>query len=568
MNIRTTALLFSVLLLHTAHCSAPSQFHYSSEWDESVLQCLGKLGGEVPDCGDYVLDKLSKPQLQAVAYGDNKALKAVIRRFCLSYETNGQICFQNYLKWITPCLNETQLHREKNFIRMVHASWRTLCSTEGWHSIKHFSKSTVQCVQHRSYGLLHCLQILQLKNFSEVQDYLTNLLLDGECSTYDEGTTCILKELQQCSDQSAALIMQREFEELLNISPCRYHQQHNSSTEHLPDQNIFTRDIHQYNGTAVAEISSNNHHVNEMVQENEAVEYADLVPDELIQKCLDNGDNEAYQRAQLSRQKLTQCGSALLHTDKLLQEVRAAILSNGQGMGPIVKRFCKEYQTSGRYCLNQYLSNLTPCLNETQKQIEELVVKMVETSWEYSCQKDAFLATLFMKNSTLSCVEMQSPGLIECIVPYLDRLRSAGDPTRAVAKVLVNKECSLYASVTQCIVSSLQQCPDQVAAEIVSGSFNETLRISPCAGYKPPTIVKLVKEDPSQLIPGFLQFEAKLQKLEETINREQAQQEATRNAMLAALEQQTKLLKQMSTSLEVVVSLVKQGKGRKLGHTV
>ncbi|GLH15730.1 27 kDa hemolymph protein [Gryllus bimaculatus] len=284
----------------------------------------------------------------------------------------------------------------------------------------------------------------------------------------------------------------------------------------------------------------------------------ELIDDQVIIKCVNNGDDEVYQKAKYARQKLTTCGTSLLHTDKVLPEVRAAVIGGGKGMGPIIKKVCKSYQTSGHLCLSRYLNDLKPCLNESQTRLEELVVKMSETSWEYACQKEGLRAQMFFKNSTISCFEETSPGILHCVAPYLPLLRAAGDPTRAVAQILVNKECSVFLTVANCIVNEMNKCDDKTAANLVAGSFNETLRISPCEEFvgsisgehkKPTSLQTLVDAQSLQMV-----LINKLDELVKNINeeREESRQHEihTQQTLNSLIENQSNLLQKLYLLLE------------------
>lgn len=198
------------------------------------------------------------------------------------------------------------------------------------------------------------------------------------------------------------------------------------------------------------------------------------------------GSDAAYEQAEQSGQKLSECLKDLIDFSDLQSEIKEAKPTGD--LDTVFNKYCRRRSTAIE-CINTFSNDVDVCLENDEKESKRILVNIVHGLLNFVCHKDGDQIALFIAEEGPECFEEQKQPLIDCFNStmrgYLDEptpQASEGIPKLVMGK----KQCDDMDNLRDCFVRVLEDCKESTPANLVESLFKFVRRETPCANFTTP----------------------------------------------------------------------------------
>lgn len=198
------------------------------------------------------------------------------------------------------------------------------------------------------------------------------------------------------------------------------------------------------------------------------------------------GSDAAYEQAEQSGQKLSECLKDLIDFSDLQSEIKEAKPTGD--LDTVFNKYCRRRSTAIE-CINTFSNDVDVCLETDEKESKRILVNIVHGLLNFVCHKDGDQIALFIAEEGPECFEEQKQPLIDCfnstLRGYLDEptpQASEGIPKLVMGK----KQCDDMDNLRDCFVRVLEDCKESTPANLVESLFKFVRRETPCANFTTP----------------------------------------------------------------------------------
>lgn len=198
------------------------------------------------------------------------------------------------------------------------------------------------------------------------------------------------------------------------------------------------------------------------------------------------GSDAAYEQAEQSGQKLSECLQGLIDFSDLQSEIKEAKPTGD--LDTVFNKYCRKRSTAIE-CINTFSNDVDVCLENDEKESKRILVNIVHGLLNFVCHKDGDQIALFIAEEGPECFEEQKQPLIDCFNStmrgYLDEpspQASEGIPKLVMGK----KQCDDMDNLRDCFVRVLEDCKESTPANLVESLFKFVRRETPCANFTTP----------------------------------------------------------------------------------
>lgn len=198
------------------------------------------------------------------------------------------------------------------------------------------------------------------------------------------------------------------------------------------------------------------------------------------------GSDAAYEQAEQSGQKLSECLQGLIDFSELQSEIKEAKPTGD--LDTVFNKYCRKRSTAIE-CINTFSNDVDVCLENDEKESKRILVNIVHGLLNFVCHKDGDQIALFIAEEGPECFEEQKQPLIDCFNKtmrgYLDEpspQASEGIPKLVMGK----KQCDDMDNLRDCFVRVLEDCKESTPANLVESLFKFVRRETPCANFTTP----------------------------------------------------------------------------------
>lgn len=198
------------------------------------------------------------------------------------------------------------------------------------------------------------------------------------------------------------------------------------------------------------------------------------------------GSDAAYEQAEQSGQKLSECLQGLIDFSDLKSEIKEAKPTGD--LDTVFNKYCRRRSTAIE-CIDTFSNDVDVCLEDDEKESKRILVNIVHGLLNFVCHKDGDQIALFIAEEGPECFEEQKQPLIDCFNStmrgYLDEptpQASEGIPKLVMGK----KQCDDMDNLRDCFVQVLEDCKESTPANLVESLFKFVRRETPCANFTTP----------------------------------------------------------------------------------
>lgn len=198
------------------------------------------------------------------------------------------------------------------------------------------------------------------------------------------------------------------------------------------------------------------------------------------------GSDAAYEQAEQSGQKLSECLQGLLDFSELQSEIKEAKPTGD--LDTVFNKYCRKRSTAIE-CINTFSNDVDVCLENDEKESKRILVNIVHGLLNFVCHKDGDQIALFIAEEGPECFEEQKQPLIDCFNStmrgYLDE--PTPEASQGIPKLVMGKkQCDDMDNLRDCFVRVLEDCKESTPANLVESLFKFVRRETPCANFTTP----------------------------------------------------------------------------------
>lgn len=204
-----------------------------------------------------------------------------------------------------------------------------------------------------------------------------------------------------------------------------------------------------------------------------------LVKDKCLKVAGADEGQKAYTEIESSTLTLIECVNNIVNFTAIQEEINVAS-PNGE-LDSVFNKYCNKKEDAFK-CVETFNSKLTPCLDEDERQNQEVFMRIIRSLLNFVCHKGGDQIALFIAEKGPECLEAHKEDIQNCINnTFSGYLPEEGiENVKTLPKfVLGSKQCNDMERLETCIVKKLETCDEITPANIVESMFrfikNETI---------------------------------------------------------------------------------------------
>ncbi|XP_075154735.1 27 kDa hemolymph protein [Haematobia irritans] len=204
-----------------------------------------------------------------------------------------------------------------------------------------------------------------------------------------------------------------------------------------------------------------------------------LIKDKCINQAGEKKGTEAYLKVEESTITLAECLNGIINFTAIQQEI--AVASPNGDLDSVFNKYCAK-KPEAVACVEKFSDNLTPCLDEEERESQIVAMRIVKSLLNFVCHKDGDQIALFIAEKGPECLEANKDGIQNCInSTFSGYLPAEGiDNIKTLPKLVIGmQQCDDIEQLESCIVKKLETCNDTTPANIAESMFrfikNETI---------------------------------------------------------------------------------------------
>ncbi|XP_066993639.1 27 kDa hemolymph protein [Anabrus simplex] len=197
------------------------------------------------------------------------------------------------------------------------------------------------------------------------------------------------------------------------------------------------------------------------------------------EKCLKNGGEGAFERAQNARDEMQACAQSLVNVTELQAEMDVAKPTGD--LDTVFRKYCKKSPVLSD-CIRNFTSALEPCMEEKEKKSKDIVQNIIDAMLGFICFKEGDRIALFIAEGGPECLQSKEQEIKSCLNSTVGKLvpTEMNSLSSLPMLVLEDKECNSIHDLQRCVVTSLEKCSEPTPANIVESLFKFVIKMTPC----------------------------------------------------------------------------------------
>lgn len=377
-------------------------------------------------------------------------------------------CFDDYYGELQPCLNYFQRVAVKMIRHLIETSINYICANGGIKLINFVTEDGIECILNTQEKLKECGATIigdDIINTITVEEgmipkvnFSSRMFNGNECRLLYNTSHCMINVLQQECSNTSYQFASNLFISLFKQTPC-------------------------WGVLGMLEVQWE-HYL-----------FALLLPKRIPTKDrICNDSRSAFDVAQTSLQKGSQCWSDIIDNDFLLSDLQRAFET--RTLYSFLKKYCPKLHGIGS-CVGDYLDSFQQCVDNEESVILNSTKRIVEGVANFVCHRDGERILLFLKENGFECLEEQKENIKECVKSTgITALFDNGNvdieftnpdfrPLNIINQIWVPQdyspqECRILVSLEVCVYKMMRQCKDRSPANLISSLVRSVARKSPC----------------------------------------------------------------------------------------
>ncbi|XP_076653291.1 27 kDa hemolymph protein-like [Halictus rubicundus] len=174
---------------------------------------------------------LKQLETEMEKYKPTGDLDVVFRRYC-SKTPKLKKCMSNFTDATEPCFEPSERETKKILLNVTDSLLNFVCFKEGDRIALFISANGPECLESKQHEIENCINATYSKYIPSMDanngsliglDLIEHLFVLGnkECGDVSTVQSCIVKELEKCSDPTPANIVDSIFNFILRATPCK-----------------------------------------------------------------------------------------------------------------------------------------------------------------------------------------------------------------------------------------------------------------------------------------------------------------------------------------------------------
>ncbi|KAF6209617.1 hypothetical protein GE061_015365 [Apolygus lucorum] len=203
--------------------------------------------------------------------------------------------------------------------------------------------------------------------------------------------------------------------------------------------------------------------------------------DGIREKCLKNGNYEAYEKVLEARNEFPSCVKGRFDYEEMQKEIDEAKPTGD--LDKVFRKYCrKSLELKG--CVETVLNALEPCLDEEERAHKSNALNIMDSMINFICVKEVDRIALSIAKGGPECLKSNQEPIQSCLNETLSGYVKDKNLTKQVPKLLLDeKQCRDLTKIQTCIVNHLEKCKEPTPANIVGGMFDIVKKNTPCKKF-------------------------------------------------------------------------------------
>lgn len=204
-----------------------------------------------------------------------------------------------------------------------------------------------------------------------------------------------------------------------------------------------------------------------------------LVKDKCIKVAGEEKGLEAFNQIETSALEMGECINGIVNFTSIQEEINEA--SPKGELDVVFHNYCLKRPDAVK-CIENFNSKLTPCLDEEERQNQDVFIRIIKSLLSFVCHKGGDQIALFIAEKGPECLEAHKDDIQNCInSTFSGYVPAEGiDSVKSLPKFVMGpKQCEDIEHLESCIVKKLETCEEITPANIVESMFrfikNETI---------------------------------------------------------------------------------------------
>lgn len=204
-----------------------------------------------------------------------------------------------------------------------------------------------------------------------------------------------------------------------------------------------------------------------------------LIKDKCIQQAGKENGTAAFDEIETSTMTLAECVNGIINFTAIQEEINIA--SPNGDLDVVFNKYCSK-KPQAIACIETFSSKITPCLDEEERESQNVLMRIVKSLLNFVCHKDGDQIALFIAEKGPECLEANKDGIQNCInSTFSGYVPAEGiDNVKTLPKLVMGtQQCDDIEQLEACIVRKLETCNDTTPANIAESMFrfikNETI---------------------------------------------------------------------------------------------
>lgn len=204
-----------------------------------------------------------------------------------------------------------------------------------------------------------------------------------------------------------------------------------------------------------------------------------LLKDKCIKVAGETKGLEAYNAIEASTLTLAECINGIVNYTAIQEEITEA--SPKGELDVVFNKYCLK-RPEAIECIETFNSKLTPCLDEEERQNQDVFMRIIRSLLNFVCHKGGDQIALFIAEKGPECLEAHKDDIQNCInSTFSGYVPAEGiDSVKSLPKFVMGpQQCDDMERLESCIVKKLETCEEITPANIVESMFrfikNETI---------------------------------------------------------------------------------------------
>ncbi|EZA59546.1 hypothetical protein DMN91_011291 [Ooceraea biroi] len=215
---------------------------------------------------------------------------------------------------------------------------------------------------------------------------------------------------------------------------------------------------------------------------NTSVIFAIKKASDLLTKCVENGQANAFQAILTTHVEMTDCVNSLVNVKELTAEIEK-YKPTGE-LDVVFEKYCNRRSTL-QGCMTKYMNTMELCMDEKEKETKKIIMNVTASLLEFLCHKNGDRIGLFMLTDGPKCFQKKAQEIQKCanktFGSYIPDISSNLVGLDNLLKLKFDRNgCMDISNFQTCTVEELEKCEDPTAANIVFSTLRYVQKITPC----------------------------------------------------------------------------------------